>query len=98
MLSWIFKKLIELYWRNIPESKRRVCIYKTSCSKAVYSTINNKGFWIAIQFYLSRRSNCKDGYSFFFKEGKVHIKTRLGQILQEEEINPLLVSEFKMGK
>jgi putative component of membrane protein insertase Oxa1/YidC/SpoIIIJ protein YidD len=98
MLTWIFKKLIEFYWRVVPESDRKVCLYKISCSKIVYNKLCNEGFWSGIRLYLDRKSNCKKGYSFIYSNGTVKLKTIKGLLLEEIDINPLLVSEIKTDK
>ena len=100
MLTYFFKKLIEAYWKHVPESNRKICIYKLTCSKAVYQALQNKGFWSASKLYLFRRFNCKNGYTISWNSdnSKVVIQTKMGSIINEEEINPLLVSEFKLSQ
>ncbi len=63
MLSFFVKKLIEYYWNNVPEDKRRVCIYKVSCSRFVYNEIDNYGFFRGLNSYILRRKNCNSNYS-----------------------------------
>jgi putative component of membrane protein insertase Oxa1/YidC/SpoIIIJ protein YidD len=96
MLSWLFKKTIELYWSKIPENKRKVCIYKVSCSNFVYHKLENEGFLSGLSSYLNRYKNCKPDYVIELNDDKkVMIRTKKGNLLSENEINPLIVVEFK---
>lgn len=95
MLAEIGKYFIRRYWRNNPESERRVCIHKVSCSRVVYENIENHGFWIGFKTYLQRRTTCNENYIIKRVEDKVIIKTKYGSILNENDINPILLKEFK---
>ena len=95
MLAKIGKFFIELYWRKKPESERRVCIHKVSCSKAVYENLEYYGFWTGVKTYLQRRKTCNDNYSITKVEEKIIIITKAGHVLNENEINPIIVKEFK---
>jgi len=95
MLSKIGKYLIEIYWSKIPASERRVCIHKVSCSVAVHESLDKYGFFIGLKLYLQRRKTCNGSYIITKKDDAVIIKTRSGQVLQENEINPVIVKEFK---
>lgn len=96
MLAWLFKKIIEAYWEYVPESKRRICIYKTTCSRAVYHKIIDEGFYAGIKLFFYRKSNCKEGFSFFLDEDEICIKTRKGEVVNEMDINTLLLREYKI--
>lgn len=95
MLAAIGKYFIQRYWRKTPESERRVCIHKISCSKAVYENLNNHGFWVGAKTYLQRRKTCNENYNIKLEDGKIIIKTKYGIILNENEINPIILMEFK---
>ena len=95
MLAAICKYFIERYWRNTPKSERRVCIHKISCSKAVYENLNKHGFWMGLKTYLQRRKTCNKNYIIKIDGGKIIIKTKYGSILNENDINPIILMEFK---
>jgi putative component of membrane protein insertase Oxa1/YidC/SpoIIIJ protein YidD len=96
MFSLLFRKLIEQYWKRIPESERKVCIYKESCSKKVYSTLIVHGFYSGMKEYIHRKKSCRAGYKIIHQEGKITIITKNGLYLNEDEINPLIVKEAKL--
>jgi len=96
MLSLLFRKLIEQYWKRVPENERRVCIYKESCSKKVHSTLIVHGFYCGMTEYIHRKKSCRAGYKIIHEEGKITIITKNGLRLNENEINPLIVNEAKL--
>jgi putative component of membrane protein insertase Oxa1/YidC/SpoIIIJ protein YidD len=95
MLAKIGKYMIEYYWQKVPESERRVCIHKLSCSKAVYNTFNEFGFIEGVILYIKRRRTCNGFYQIGIKDGNVFIITKNGQIIEENLINPIIVKEYK---
>jgi len=96
MLSFFAKKAIEYYWKNVPADKRRVCIYKVSCSKFVYDKIETRGFISGVKAYLSRIKNCNAHYSISKVNDEIQIKTKSGIFLYEEQINPVIIKEFRL--
>jgi hypothetical protein len=95
MLATIGKYLIEIYWSRIPASNRKVCLHKVSCSRAVYDSLDKYGFISGVKLYLHRRKTCNRDYSITRKNELVIIRTGSGHILQENDINPIIVREFK---
>ena len=98
MLAWAFKNIIKAYWKYIPESKRRICIYNISCSNAVYQKVHKEGFWAGLKLYFHRRANCKAGYKIFLEDANVKIITIKGELIHESEINTLLIKEIRINK
>jgi putative component of membrane protein insertase Oxa1/YidC/SpoIIIJ protein YidD len=96
MFAFLFKKCIKLYWKYIPESQRKICIFRLTCSNAVYQKLENEGFFAGLKLYFYRRKNCKEGYHFFVKNDNVYINTKENEIIEENEINPLLLNEYKI--
>lgn len=94
MLAEIGKYFIREYWRKTPESERRVCIHKVSCSRAVYEDIEKQGFWLGVKTYLQRRKTCNNNYRISKVEDKIIIYTKYGLILNEFDINPTILKEF----
>ena len=97
MLARIGKLLIEYYWQKTPESDRRVCIHRTSCSKAVYEHLDNHALIKGIKIYLERRKTCNEFYQLMFQGNHVIIRTKYGKVISEDQINPLLVKDFRSG-
>ena len=95
MLAKIGKYIIEYYWRKVPESERRVCIHKISCSNLVYNTFNKHGFIEGIIVYIKRRKSCNGYYQIGIENNNVFITTNNGEIIKEDLINPIIVKEYK---
>ena len=95
MLVNLAKLLIKCYWKKYPENKRRVCIHKISCSNAVYQELNKHGLYKGIKTYLERRKTCNRHYKLFFFNENVIIKTKNNKIIQEDNINPIIVRDYK---
>lgn len=98
MLSFFGKKAIEAYWRMKPASERNVCLFKRSCSREVYAHLDEHGFIRGVITYFRRMSACRSGYRIVRGEdGSFFLKTRNGSRIVEDQINPILLSEFKSG-
>jgi putative component of membrane protein insertase Oxa1/YidC/SpoIIIJ protein YidD len=95
MLTWFAKKLIEFYWKIIPEKNRKICIYRITCSRYIYNAFSNDGFISGFLAYFQRRRSCKNGYTIKYQNKMILIEDRNGLIIQEHDINPLIVKEFK---
>jgi len=74
--------LIRIYWILIPASKRKKCIFRTSCSKTVYSKTLNEGFISGLKTLKYRVQNCRSG-AFIIKDS---ITGNLQMILPNQEI------------
>jgi len=79
--------LINLYWVCIPESKRRKCLFKTSCSNYVYTVTKTEGFFSGIKALRFRVKNCNPNYSIISIDGEKILVTKTNQILKKEELN-----------
>ena len=95
MLVWLAKKSIEHYWNTVPENKRKICIYQITCSKFVYNKFDENGFVSGILAYFYRMKSCNHKYEISYKNNMVIIKDNQGNIIEENDINPLIVKEFK---
>lgn len=97
MFARIGKFFIEYYWRKTAESDRRVCIHKISCSKAVYVQLDKFGLIKGIKTYLARRRSCNNSYQLIRDGDHVKILTKDGKVIPEDQINPLIVKDFKLA-
>ncbi|MBO9692418.1 membrane protein insertion efficiency factor YidD [Chryseobacterium sp.] len=79
--------LIKIYWL-VPPSKRRKCIFKTSCSRHVYEKTIREGFISGLQAFKYRFENCRSGaYIIENPCGEIQIILPNQQILNETEIS-----------
>lgn len=79
---------IRLYWTIFSKSKRRKCLFRTSCSNYVYQTTKQEGFYRGLRALKYRFHNCCSGLQVF--EDPISCNTIMilpnGQILEEDEI------------
>ncbi|WP_068400708.1 membrane protein insertion efficiency factor YidD [Pedobacter cryoconitis] len=81
--------VIRFYWYVFPESKRRKCIFRTSCSQHVYHTAKKEGFRKGLKALRYRFQNCRNGFHIFENpiDGRKSMILQNGQVLTEEEIS-----------
>jgi putative component of membrane protein insertase Oxa1/YidC/SpoIIIJ protein YidD len=81
--------LIKFYWFIIPESKRRRCIFRTSCSQHVYQTTKKEGFYKGLMAFKYRFLNCRGGHHLLENpiDGHKIMVLPNGQVLTETEIS-----------
>jgi putative component of membrane protein insertase Oxa1/YidC/SpoIIIJ protein YidD len=61
-MKLIILACIRLYWKLIPESKRRKCIFHESCSNYVYRQTKTCGSLAGINAFRFRFRNCRGSY------------------------------------
>lgn len=66
-MNKLLQLFIRIYWL-IPQSKRRRCLFKESCSHYVYKISAEQGFKKAIEAFNDRRHQCRPNYSFYKTE------------------------------
>jgi len=96
-MKYLLKALIKLYWLVIPESKRRNCIYRVSCSRQVYKITNEYGFIKGIKELSHRFKTCRPNHEIIKvdKENVLFIKLKDGTFLKEDEIAVSILEQYK---
>jgi putative component of membrane protein insertase Oxa1/YidC/SpoIIIJ protein YidD len=79
--------IIKLYWNLIPESKRRTCLFKESCSNYVFRHTNEFGFLKGILAFRSRVKKCRGGYEIYTGQNGFEMRLADGSTIMEEEIS-----------
>jgi putative component of membrane protein insertase Oxa1/YidC/SpoIIIJ protein YidD len=87
-MKWIFLLLIKIYWKIIPENKRRNCLFKETCSRFVYKETIDKGLQGGFVALLSRTKKCRSGYTLYTGNHGIEMKLADGSIIKEDEISP----------
>lgn len=64
-MKYLILFVIQTYWNIIPKSKRKRCIFKTSCSNYVYQKTKNEGFIKGIKAFNFRYKNCRGNFEIF---------------------------------
>ncbi len=91
----LLRVLIQLYWFVVPESKRRSCLFRESCSKYVYRITSEKGFVEGIRAMKNRFQVCRAEYSLTSDNGSLTLHLCNGAQIQEEDIAINLVVSMK---
>ncbi|MCT8340604.1 membrane protein insertion efficiency factor YidD [Flavobacteriaceae bacterium TK19130] len=61
---------IQIYWKLIPASRRKHCLFKESCSNAVFRVTLNKGLKKGLRMFRYRYENCRPGYTIQTKNNQ----------------------------
>jgi putative component of membrane protein insertase Oxa1/YidC/SpoIIIJ protein YidD len=61
-MKYLLMLFIRLYWLAIPEAQRRKCLFKTSCSRYVYTVTRERGLWQGLIAFRYRFLNCRGGF------------------------------------
>lgn len=94
-MKYITLFLIHLYWLFIPEHKRRNCIFKKSCSQAVFEDTQEKGFIYGLKTFHFRFKNCRAGFELFTEPITNEVKMVLPSkvIIEKDEIAERLLTK-----
>lgn len=87
--------IIKFYWMFIPESKRKRCLFRQTCSKKVYDVTMKEGLIKGLLTLYKRHKQCRYGYSFYINDSIINMLLVDGTILNEDEINLILLKDFK---
>ena len=82
---------IKIYWKLIPPSRRRSCLFAESCSKYVYRITKERGFWAGIKALRVRYKKCRPGYKIGYNaiDDTTEILLVDGTILKEQEMSKM---------
>ncbi len=92
MIKNILLFSIKIYWFLVPESRRRKCLFKTSCSHYVYQQIKEKGTQEGLRALLFRIQNCNTNYQIIEIGDEKILITKTNKVFPEKEL-----SEFILG-
>lgn len=85
--------VIRMYWKIIPPSKRKKCIFKKSCSNYVFEVTEKEGFLSGLKAFRFRYENCRGNFTIFKNPINNQIQMILPSliIIDEEEITERLI-------
>lgn len=84
-------KLIEFYWHLYPETNRRQCIFKETCSKHVYRRLKEKGLVAGFLALINRVKKCRNGHSLYLGDNGFEMKLVDGTTIYQDAISPNLL-------
>ena len=90
-MKFLLLLIIKMYWKLIPESNRKSCLFAESCSRFVYRITKEEGFWSGIRAFNSRYKKCRAGYKIGYnsQDGTTELHLLDGTILKGEEISKM---------
>ncbi|MEN2487062.1 membrane protein insertion efficiency factor YidD [Flavobacterium sp. B11] len=93
-MKYIILLIIRMYWILIPQSKRRKCIFKKSCSNYVFETTQKEGLISGLKAFRFRYNNCRNGFQIFKNPvtNKIQIILPSLIIVEKEEISERLIT------
>ncbi len=86
-MKYLLLMKIKLYWKFTPESKRRKCLFKTSCSNYVYEKTKSEGLFSGLIALRFRIKNCNPNHSFINVNNELLLITSTNKIFKESELN-----------
>jgi putative component of membrane protein insertase Oxa1/YidC/SpoIIIJ protein YidD len=78
---------IKSYWFFIPEHRRNKCLYKTSCSRLVFSKTKEHGFVTGLKTLTHRLKHCRPGYHIIAIAGEPAVVTKGGEVILNNQLN-----------
>ncbi|AOC95816.1 MULTISPECIES: membrane protein insertion efficiency factor YidD [Flavobacterium] len=95
-MKYLTLLIIRLYWILIPQSNRRKCIFKKSCSNYVFEITQKEGFMKGLKAFQFRYKNCRGNFSIFKNPINDQIQMILPSqiIIDREEIAERLIKQI----
>jgi hypothetical protein len=90
-MKFAFLFIIRLYWKVIPERKRRSCLFKETCSHYVYRHAVEGGFFEGVGALRQRIKKCRKGFQLYSSLSGFEIELADGSVIKEEEISSRLL-------
>lgn len=86
---------IKMYWKILPPSKRRKCIFKKSCSNYVFETTQKEGFVKGLKAFQFRYKNCRGNFAIFQNpiNNKIQMILPSQIIIESEDIADRLIKK-----
>jgi putative component of membrane protein insertase Oxa1/YidC/SpoIIIJ protein YidD len=93
-MKYFILLVIRMYWMLIPQSNRRKCIFKKSCSNYVFEITQKEGFIKGVKAFQFRYKNCRGNFSIFKNPINHKIQMILPSqiIIEREEIADRLIN------
>jgi len=93
-MKYLLLFVIKMYWKIIPASKRKKCIFKKSCSKYVFEITQKEGFINGLKAFQFRYKNCRGNFAIFKNPvtNKIQMILPSQIIIDREEIAERLIN------
>lgn len=86
--------VIKMYWKLIPPSRRKKCVFKKSCSNYVFDITQKEGFVKGLKAFQFRYKNCRGNIQIFKNpiNNKIQMILPSHIIIEQEEIAERLIN------
>lgn len=93
-MKYLILFIIQIYWKLIPTSKRKKCIFKKSCSNYVFEKTQKEGFISGLKAFRFRYKNCRGNFAIFQNPitNKIQMILPSQTIIDKEEIAERLIN------
>lgn len=91
-MKWLLIFVIRVYWFILPPNKRNRCLFKISCSNAVYNATKQNGFFAGVKLLHFRYIHCRSNYKWQINNNEFSITTANGTILNHNEIREEIIN------
>lgn len=81
----LFQLVIELYWKVVPASRRRRCIFQESCSRYVWRMLEEGGCRAGIVAFRCRWRQCRPGYQIVSTSVGIFVHLSDGSVIPEAD-------------
>jgi putative component of membrane protein insertase Oxa1/YidC/SpoIIIJ protein YidD len=83
---------IRAYWRLVPARRRRLCLFRESCSRFVYRTTIEGGALAGARALRRRIRQCRSGYNVRITADGLQIVCDNGDVVHGRDVNDELFS------
>jgi uncharacterized protein len=97
VLRLLLLAVIRLYWRIVPEHRRRSCLFRVSCSNHVHAVTAESGFLAGLRALFHRWRRCRPGYRAVWDEDGSRWTARLadGSVADPATLVPDLLAPYE---
>ena len=85
------------YWRLVPESRRRQCLFRESCSNYVFRRTRDQGALAGLSALKIRWHRCRPGYSVVASGDGLALLCTDGSFVDGTHVAPEILSPFEQA-
>ena len=82
--------MIRLYWRIVPESRRRQCLFRETCSRYVYRQARESGVRGAFLAAYRRLRACRPGFQVQVRDYTFEVVCRDGTVITQADLGAVV--------
>jgi putative component of membrane protein insertase Oxa1/YidC/SpoIIIJ protein YidD len=86
---------IKVYQQYFPDSKKRCCLFRETCSNYAVRMFVNKGFFGGVAAVAKRLKACRPGYKIVTVKNRMGILLVNGDFVNEPTASPVLLESYR---